>query len=48
LPEKSAALLLGLVYTTPKPRTVSAFLEHLAATDPVEGRSLSPRWATTA
>jgi DNA-binding transcriptional ArsR family regulator len=38
LPEKSAALLLGLVYTTPKPRTVSAFLEHLAATDPVELR----------
>ncbi|HEY8108051.1 MAG TPA: metalloregulator ArsR/SmtB family transcription factor [Gaiellaceae bacterium] len=38
LPEKSAALLLGLVYTTPKPRTVSAFLEHLAATDPVEIR----------
>lgn len=38
LPEKSAALLLGLVYTTPKPRTVSAFLEHLAATDPIELR----------
>src|SRR5215467_1911382 len=38
LPEKSAALLLGLVYTTPKPRTVSAFLEHLAATDPVQLR----------
>jgi DNA-binding transcriptional ArsR family regulator len=38
LPEKSAALLLGLVYTTPKPRTVDAFLEHLAATDPVELR----------
>ena len=38
LPEKSAALLLGLVYTTPKPRTVAAFLEHLAATDPVELR----------
>jgi hypothetical protein len=38
LPEKSAALLLGLVYTTPKPRTVPAFLEHLAATDPVELR----------
>lgn len=38
LPEKSAALLLGLVYTTPKPRTASAFLEHLAATDPVELR----------
>jgi DNA-binding transcriptional ArsR family regulator len=38
LPEKSAALLLGLVYTTPKPRTVSAFLEHLAETDPIELR----------
>jgi DNA-binding transcriptional ArsR family regulator len=38
LPEKTSALLLGLVYTTPKPRTVPAFLEHLAATDPVEIR----------
>jgi DNA-binding transcriptional ArsR family regulator len=38
LPEKSAALLLGLVYTTPKPRTVAAFLEHLAATEPIELR----------
>ena len=38
LPEKSAALLLGLVYTTPKPRTVAAFLEHLASTDPIELR----------
>jgi DNA-binding transcriptional ArsR family regulator len=38
LPEKSAALLLGLVYTTPKPRTVPAFLEHLAAIDPIELR----------
>jgi DNA-binding transcriptional ArsR family regulator len=38
LPEKSAALLLGLVYTTSRPRTVSAFLEHLAATDPIELR----------
>jgi DNA-binding transcriptional ArsR family regulator len=38
LPEKSAGLLLGLVYTTPKPRTVAAFLEHLAATDPIELR----------
>jgi DNA-binding transcriptional ArsR family regulator len=38
LPEKSSALLLGLVYTTPKPRTVPAFLEHLAATDPTELR----------
>ena len=34
LPEKSAALLLGLVYTTPKPRTASAFLEHLARDRP--------------
>ena len=38
LPEKSAALLLGLVYTTPKPRTASAFLEHLGAADPIEIR----------
>jgi DNA-binding transcriptional ArsR family regulator len=38
LPEKSAALLLGLVYTTPKPRTAAAFLDHLAATDPIELR----------
>ena len=38
LPEKSAALLLGLVYATPKPRTVAAFLEHLGAIDPVELR----------
>src|SRR5207248_8991573 len=38
LPEKSAALLLGLVYTTPKPRTVSAFLKHLAATRSEERR----------
>jgi DNA-binding transcriptional ArsR family regulator len=38
LPDKTAALLLGLVYTTPKPRTVSAFLEHLAATDAVDIR----------
>ena len=38
LPEKTSALLLGLVYTTPKPRTISAFLEHLAATDPIELR----------
>jgi DNA-binding transcriptional ArsR family regulator len=38
LPEKSSAMLLGLVYTTPKPRTVAAFLEHLAAIDPVELR----------
>jgi hypothetical protein len=38
LPDKASALLLGLVYTTPKPRTVPAFLEHLAATDPIELR----------
>lgn len=38
LPDKTSALLLGLVYTTPKPRTASAFLEHFAATDPVEIR----------
>jgi len=38
LPFKSAAQLLGLVYTTPKPLTASAFLDHFAATDPVEIR----------
>ena len=38
LPDKTAALLLGLVYTTPKPRTAAAFIEHLAATDPIELR----------
>jgi DNA-binding transcriptional ArsR family regulator len=38
LPGKSAAQLLGLVYTTARPRTASAFLDHLAATDPVELR----------
>jgi DNA-binding transcriptional ArsR family regulator len=38
LPFKAAAQLLGLVYTTPKPRTAAAFLEHFAATDPVEIR----------
>ena len=38
LPDKTAALLLGLVYTTPKPRTAEAFLEHLASTDPIELR----------
>jgi DNA-binding transcriptional ArsR family regulator len=38
LPEKAAAQLLGLVYTTPKPRTAAAFFEHLAATDPIEIR----------
>ncbi len=38
LPDKTAAHLLGLVYETPKPRTVPAFLDHLAVTDPVEIR----------
>jgi DNA-binding transcriptional ArsR family regulator len=38
LPFKAAAQLLGLVYTTPKPRTAAAFLDHFAATDPVEIR----------
>ena len=38
LPDKAAALLLGLVYTTPKPRTAQAFLDHIAATDAVELR----------
>ena len=38
LPDKSAAMLLGLVYTTPKPRNAAAFLEHLTATDPIELR----------
>ena len=38
LPGKSASLLLGLVYITPKPRSASAFLDLLAATDPIELR----------
>src|SRR5439155_6926595 len=38
LPFKAAAQLLGLVYTTPKPRAAAAFLDHFAATDPVEIR----------
>jgi DNA-binding transcriptional ArsR family regulator len=38
LPGKTAAHLLGLVYTTPKPRTAAAFIEHVTATDPVELR----------
>ena len=38
LPAKTAAHFLGLVYTTPKPRTAAAFLDHLASTDPVEIR----------
>ena len=33
---KVAAHLLGIVLETPKPRTFAAFLERLAATDPVE------------
>ena len=33
---KVAAHLLGIVYETPKPRTFSAFLERLGATDPFE------------
>lgn len=36
LPGKAAAHLLGLVYTSPKPRTVAAFLDHLGATEPLE------------
>jgi DNA-binding transcriptional ArsR family regulator len=38
LPGKAASLLLGLVYLTPAPRTASAFLDVVAATDPVELR----------
>jgi DNA-binding transcriptional ArsR family regulator len=38
LPLKAAGQLLGLVYTTPKPRTAATFLEHFAETDPVEIR----------
>jgi len=38
LPGQAAALLLGLVYTTPKPRTAAAFLDHLEATEPMELR----------
>jgi DNA-binding transcriptional ArsR family regulator len=38
LPGKAASLLLGLVYLTPPPRTASAFLELVAATDPLELR----------
>ena len=33
---KVAAHLLGIVYETPTPRTFSAFMERLEATDPVE------------
>jgi DNA-binding transcriptional ArsR family regulator len=38
LPGKAASLLLGLVYLTPPPRSASAFLELVAATDPIELR----------
>jgi len=38
LPGKAASLLLGLVYLTPQPRSASAFLELVAATDPIELR----------
>jgi DNA-binding transcriptional ArsR family regulator len=38
LPGAGAAQLLGLVYTTPKPRTAAAFLDHLAASEPLELR----------
>jgi DNA-binding transcriptional ArsR family regulator len=38
LPGKAASLLLGLVYLTPPPRSTSAFLEVVAATDPLELR----------
>src|SRR5437763_1503 len=34
--ENVAAQLLGLVYETPAPRTVAAFLEHLDGTDALE------------
>ena len=38
LPGKSASLLLGLVYLTPKPRSASAFLDLVASTDAVDLR----------
>ncbi len=38
LPGKAASLLLGLVYLTPRPRTASAFLDVVAAVDPIELR----------
>jgi DNA-binding transcriptional ArsR family regulator len=38
LPDKTASLLLGLVYLTPKPRTVTAFLDVVAATDAIDLR----------
>jgi DNA-binding transcriptional ArsR family regulator len=38
LPGKAASLLLGLVYLTPPPRSADAFLDLVAATDPIELR----------
>jgi DNA-binding transcriptional ArsR family regulator len=38
LPGKAASLLLGLVYLTPKPRTAAAFLDVVAATEPIDLR----------
>jgi DNA-binding transcriptional ArsR family regulator len=38
LPGKAASLLLGLVYLTPKPRSAQAFLDVVAAADPIELR----------
>jgi DNA-binding transcriptional ArsR family regulator len=34
--EKVPAHLLGLIWETPRPRTMAAFVEHLAATPPLE------------
>jgi len=38
VPGKAASLLLGLVYLTPKPRSASAFIDLVAATEPLELR----------
>jgi DNA-binding transcriptional ArsR family regulator len=38
LPGKAASLLLGVVYLTPKPRTARAFIDVVAAMDPIELR----------
>jgi DNA-binding transcriptional ArsR family regulator len=38
LPGKAASLLLGLVYLTARPRTATAFIDLVAATDPLELR----------
>ena len=38
LPGKAASLLLGLVYLTPRPRSASAFLDVVTATDATELR----------